>query len=149
MIFIVQHPFVIFWALLAIVLLAAVGQGVWRKQQNALVQKMVSERASENICSFRRAFDLHQVDPWLVRATYEEVRAALGSDLEYVSAGVRASDHLVRDLMIDPDDIEDIGLRVAKRAGYDLSDTKGNPLYEKIETVGDLVMFFTYQRSLR
>jgi len=103
---------------------------------------MLAQRAEENICSFRRSFDLHQIDAWIVRAVYEEL-------IELVDQPLRASDRLEEDLHIDPEDLEDVATNVAARAGYDLTDYQQNPFYSKLKTVGDLVMFFTHQRKLR
>ena len=107
----------------------------------------MSGRKGENICTFHRAFNLRQVDPWIVRAVYEEV-------LNFIRTGklkcaLRASDRLLEDLQIDLEDVEEIGISIAARAGYDLTNYEQNPFYAKLKTVGDLVMFFTHQRRLR
>ncbi len=92
---------------------------------------MMAQRTGENICAFRRGFDLHKVDPWLVRAVHEEVRDVMGPGVNNMNYPIRASDRLVEDLLIDPDDLEDVAKTVAVRAGYDFSDFKQNPLNGK------------------
>ena len=61
---------------------------------------------------------------------------------------VRASDLLLKDLHIDSDDIEDLLVDIAARSGYSLDETENNPLYGKINTVHDLVLFINAQPRL-
>jgi len=110
---------------------------------------LMSGRKDENICTFRRAFDLRRVDPWIVRAAHEEIQNWLGCESSDGKHPIRASDRLIEDLQIDPEDAQDIAEAIAIRAGYDLKDTAQNPMTGKVYTVGDLVMFFTHQRRLR
>ena len=42
-----------------------------------------------------------------------------------------------------------IGSEVAQRAGYDISECEANPLYGKVKTVKDFVMFFTHQPRIK
>jgi hypothetical protein len=116
---------------------------IFSKLSDRKFQKIMAARVGENICTFRRAFNLRQVDPWIIRAVYEEVRNLIG----YHS--IRASDRLLEDLRIDPEDADDLAGVVAVRAGYDFTDISTNPLLGKVFTVGELVMFFTSQRRLR
>jgi len=110
-------------------------------------QKLMFPRSGENICTFRKAFAVRQVDPWIIRAVHEEVSGFIENGKTKVS--IRASDRLLEDLQIDPMDLEDIAETIATRAGYDLADYQKNPFYEKLQTVGDLVMFFAHQRRIR
>jgi hypothetical protein len=132
------HPIVSL--VVAIIFTSAGVVSYFRSKKHA--EKMLAQRAEEKICSFRRSFNLHHIDPWIVRAVYEEM-------FELVDRPLRASDRLEEDLRIDPEDLEDVATNVAVRAGYDLGDNKQNPFYGKLKTVGDLVMFFTHQRKLR
>jgi len=131
-----------FGFLLSLALFAGV-VSIFSKLDHKKFELLMSARVGENICSFRRAFDLQKVDPWIVRAVYEEVRELTG---DYP---IRASDRFVEELRIESDDAEDIAANVAARAGYDFSDFSANPLAGIVFTVGDLVMFFTHQRCLR
>jgi|GEM_PF-2334782 len=108
------------------------------------IEVLMSGRKGEDICTFRHAFDLRRIDPWIVRAAYEEIQNWFG-----VKYPIRASDRLTEDLQIDPDDIGDIANTIAIRAGYDLQGIEQNPLKDKVQTVSDLVAFFTYQRRIR
>jgi len=50
------------------------------------------------------------------------------------------------DLRIDPDDIDgEMIEEIAERAGYSLDSTRDNPMYGRVQTVGDLVKFITLQ----
>jgi hypothetical protein len=110
------------------------------------IAKIRRER-DDTICDFRRSFDVRKVDPWIIRATSE----AFGRwfDAQQVHFPLRASDSIGNDLKIDPEDVEDLVHEVAQRAGYDISECEANPLYGKVETVGDFVMFFTHQPNSR
>ena len=107
----------------------------------------IRRERDDTICDFRRSFDLRMVDPWIIRATCE----AFGRwfDAKQVHFPLRASDAIGNDLKIDPEDVEDLVHEVAQRAGYDISECEANPLYGKVETVGDFVMFFTHQPKSR
>lgn len=113
-------------------------------RENKQIEKNRQERAGENICSFRRAFDVRKVDPWIIRATYEEFRDSLGIDYP-----IRADDQLDEDLRIDDEDFDEACTTIAARAGYDLEHTEQNPYYGKVNTVRDFVMFLTHQPCIR
>lgn len=97
----------------------------------------------DTICAFRRAFDCRKVDPWIIRATYEEVRRWIpGFPLE-------AKDDIENDLKLAGADIDDLLLNIAERSGYDLAATNQNPWYDRVKTVGDLVLFINHQPQTR
>ena len=59
---------------------------------------------------------------------------------------IRADDHLKEDLEIDDDDIDlDLVDSVSQRTGRCMEGYKQNPLYGRVKTVRDLVMFFNAQ----
>ena len=107
----------------------------------------IRRERDDTICDFRRSFDVRKVDPWIIRATHE----AFGRwfDSKQAHFPLRASDSIGNDLKIDPEDVEDLVHEVAQRAGYDISECEANPLYGKVETVDDFVMFFTHQPKTR
>jgi hypothetical protein len=107
----------------------------------------IRRERDDTICDFRRSFDLRKVDPWIIRATYE----AFGRwfDEKQPDFPLRASDLIGNDLKIDPEDVEDLAQEVGQRAGYDLSACEANPLFAKVHTVGDFVMFFTHQPRIQ
>src|SRR5258707_2720155 len=101
-------------SLVLVASVAAVVVGLSRRQKTHF-EKIMAQRVGENICTFRRDFDLHQVDPWIVRAVHEE-------GIEFISNGktnvaLRASDRVLEDLQIDPEDLEELAEMIAIRAG--------------------------------
>jgi hypothetical protein len=118
---------------------------LFSRAKNAF-RKLMAPRSDESICTFRKAFDLRQVDPWIIRAVYEEVSGFIENGKMKVA--IHASDPLLEDLQIDPEDLEDAAETIATRTGYDLGVNPTNPLFGKVISVGDLVMFFTHQRKI-
>lgn len=110
------------------------------------VAKLRNKRG-DTICDFRKAFNLREVDPWIIRASYEAFSAWIGQN-EHLFP-LRASDSIERDLRIDPEDMWDLVLEVAQRAGYDITDWEANPLLGKIETVLDFVLLINHQPRIR
>ena len=101
----------------------------------------------DTICDFRGSFDLRQIDPWIIRATYEAFGAWLAP--KQSKFPLRGSDSISDDLKIDWEDLDDLFHEVAQRAGYDISECEANPLYGKVKTVKDFVMFFTHQPRIK
>jgi hypothetical protein len=93
---------------------------------------------------FARDFDTRAVDTWIVRAVYEQVQGQLKH--VHPAFPVRASDRLKEDLHLDDDDLDmDLAVQVEQRTGRSLDETKANPLFGKVKTVRDLVLFFHAQ----
>jgi len=108
---------------------------------------LAASRPGDPLCAFSRSIDLRSVDPWIVRAAFEELQPYFPEQARPFP--IRPTDRLVDDLHIDPDDIEDIARDIAARAGYSLDHTEQNPLYAHVDTVGDLIQFFTHQPKTR
>jgi hypothetical protein len=108
-------------------------------KRNLYFQQVAEERKNESICTFARSFNCRIVDTWVIRAVYEEL-LPLHSDLP-----LRISDRFEEDLELGYEDVEDIGLDMAYRAGRSLKNTEKNPLYGKVKTIGDLVLFLNNQ----
>ncbi len=104
---------------------------------------LAATRPGNPLCTFARALDLRAVDPWVVRATFEELQTYFPQQAQPFP--IRPTDKMVDDLDIDPDDINFIAQDIAERAGYSLESSQQNPLYGKVETVGELIQFFTHQ----
>ncbi len=123
---------------------------VWaeRRRVRRFAETRPETRPGESLCRFARDFDCRAVDTWLVRATFEEVRGKI-FDRHCPLFLVRADDRLWEDLRIDEDTLEEMGVRVAERAGYSLNDTRDNPLYARIKTARDLVAFMCHQPCTR
>jgi hypothetical protein len=101
---------------------------------------LAQQRMGDSICTFARSFNRRVVDPWVVRATYEEFHAYYDRLLP-----IRASDGIEEDLKMDWDDVDDLLADVAFRAGRSLENLELNPLYGQVRNVGDLVLFLMYQ----
>lgn len=104
---------------------------------------MNRSRDGESICNFARSFDIRQTDTWVIRAAHQELQQLLKSYMP--DFPVRASDSLLDDLHIDPDDIEDLLVDIAVRSGYSMDESGSNPFYGKLNTVSDLVLFINAQ----
>jgi hypothetical protein len=107
----------------------------------------IRQERDDTICDFRRSFDVRQIDPWIIRATYEAFGAWF--DAKQAKFPLRASDSIADDLKIAWEDLDDLAHEVARRAGYDISECEANPLYGKVITVEDFVMFVTHQPKIR
>lgn len=114
------------------------------KRTKTHLSKLAAQRAGESICTFAREANCHVNDTWVVRAVYEQVQSYLGS--EFNSFPLRWNDSFEKDLKIDIEDVEElIASEVAERTGRNFSETSDNPMYAKVRTVGDLVLFFCAQ----
>lgn len=136
-----QQPYVVG------VLVAVVGGLVWIEmvRDTRRLRRLAASRQEESICQFARSFERH-TDTWLIRAVYEELSHYLSVDGRPVP--VRRHDRCKKDLGIDPDDLDDIPSDAAFRAGRSMDDCDKNPMYGKVQTVGDLVAFLAYQPRL-
>ncbi len=109
-------------------------------------RKLFQGREAENLCTFARDFDVRKIDTWIVRGTFEELQGYGGSKGRLVP--IRASDNLFDDLLLDWDDVEDVAFIIAKRAGRSMDDLESNPLFGKVTTVEELVLFMNGQARI-
>jgi hypothetical protein len=130
-------------AFVAVAAFAAWLSSTHKRQVDAL-RGLAAERVGQSICTFAKEFDLRAVDPWVVRAVYEQLQ----SHLQNVQSQfpIRADDKLVGGLIFDPDDL-DMGIvqEIEWRTRRNLERSQSNPFYGKVETVRDLVWFFNAQ----
>jgi hypothetical protein len=131
----------------AVVMATVVGLVCWGvvavRRQRARLATLASSRRGETICQFARSFDRRSVDTWVIRAVYEQVQGLLHSTC--TSFPLRASDRL-QDLGIDIEDIEmDLAVSLSESTGRSRDNPEENPFYGQINTVSDLVMFFSAQ----
>jgi hypothetical protein len=137
-----QHPFVV--GILSVIVSAVVARNRHRTKRH--LAELARERIGESICEFSRAFDVRNTDTWVIRAVYEQIQ----EQLRWVQPDfpVRATDRLVEDLRLDPDDIDlDVFSDVASRTGRSIRYTRSNPMYGRVKTVEDLVAFFCAQEQ--
>jgi 2-hydroxychromene-2-carboxylate isomerase len=129
--------------------ITAVGVAVVARNKRRMrrhLKELAEARKGDSICEFSRAFDVRSTDAWVIRAVYEQLQQQLR--WVYPEFPVRATDRLIEDLMLDPDDIDmDVFVDVTKRTGRSRRNTKENPLYGQVNTAGDLVAFFCAQEK--
>jgi hypothetical protein len=104
-------------------------------------RKLAEERKNESICTFARSFNCRIIDTWAIRAVYEELLPL------NLNSPLRKSDRFEEDLHIDDEELDYMAPDIAYRACRSLENTKNNPLYGKVKTVGDLVLFLNNQPS--
>lgn len=109
------------------------------REENRLA-RLAAERRDESICSFARSFPRRSVDPWVLRAMHEELGRLLGSSLP-----PRPTDRFCEEYRMLDEDVEDLIVGVADRAGRSLDKPEENPHYADIGTVGGLVRFLSAQ----
>ena len=107
--------------------------------------RLADARVGEDIGTFARAFDRRapEFDPWVVRAVWDALQQHVEARGRHVP--LRPSDQLVAHLDIDADDLEDVAVEAATRAGRNSSDWRANPVNRPVETVADLVRLVALQ----
>lgn len=114
------------------------------KRDIAHLRALAAARPGQSICAFARDFDRRSVDAWVVRAVYEQLQSRL--EHAHPAFPIRARDRLRQDLRLDEDDIDlDLAPEIETRTGRSLDHAQRNPLFGKVETAGDLVLFFQAQ----
>ncbi len=106
-------------------------------------QALARCRKGESICGFVRSFDTRLTDTWVIRATHQELQLFLRSYLP--AFPIRASDSVLDDLRLDPEDLDDLLVDIAERSGRSVDTTDDNPYYGKVKTVMDMVLFINTQ----
>jgi hypothetical protein len=103
--------------------------------------RLAAARPGDSICSFARSFDCRAIDTWIIRAAYETTQAWLAS----AYFPLRATDRIEDDLRLDDEDLEYLAEEIAERSRRSLESAEGNPLYDNVHTVRDLVLFLASQ----
>ena len=111
----------------------------------SFLERLASNRSGESICTFARSFDCRAVDTWIVRAVYETLQETLASE----AFPLRASDRISDEMHLDDEDLEDLAEDIAERCHRTLDESESNPLYGRVETVQDLVLFLANQVRTR
>lgn len=110
------------------------------------LSELSKARIGNPLCNFARSFDARHVDTWIIRAVWDALQFYIGRRGH--SFPLLPKDQIVDDLSIDPEDLEDIAMDVAKRTGHSVDDFETNPLFGSVESVGDLVLFVNHQPRL-
>lgn len=108
-------------------------------------RRLIESRRNQGICEFARSFP-RGTDTWILRAVFEEFMIYLSVVGHPIS--VRRSDYWETDLGMDSEDLDDLVRDAALRAGRSMDTFEDNPLYGRIQTVGDLVEFLNQQPRL-
>jgi hypothetical protein len=107
------------------------------------LKRIARQREEDSICTFVRSLDYRSLDTGVIREVYNHLQAWLGYREQ--SFPIRVSDSIDRDYRMDPLDLDDMLLEVATKTNRDLSDTTKNPLYDRVENVGDMIEFICHQ----
>lgn len=137
--FLLNFPIATCIVVVALIVMSVAGH----KRNKARLKFLAESRSRESICEFARSFERKEIDTWVVRAVYEQLQGHLGGNSP---VPIRAIDRLTEDLPIDTEDLEmDVMAEISQRTGRSLKNTTANPYYDKVKTVGDLVLFFNAQ----
>lgn len=123
-------------------ILAVVSFIVARLEKRRL-QKIAEQRQEDSICTFAKSFDCCAIDTRIIRAVHEELQHYYSSEIP--DFPIRATDSFEKDLQLDDDNLNDIGIEVARRTQRSTENTEQNPLHNKVKTVADLVLFVNHQ----
>jgi hypothetical protein len=137
MFLIYKQPSII--ALLGVITVASI---LVNTVQNRKLRKLAEARNGESICSFARSYDLHNIDPYIVRAVYEELIAWTSYRNGYVP--IRPTDTF-EFYGIDGEDLDDLAIDVAFRSHRSMENAEANPLFGKVKTIDDLIQFISNQ----
>jgi len=133
-----MHPWVT-----AMAVVAVVGLGVYEHtKEKWYFNQLMAQRHGESLCTFSREQTLTGIDTFIVRAVYEEIQFEIPLQKDFP---LRWSDNLYSVLHVDGDNLEELIERIAQRTDRCITYTKLNPLYGKIHTVGDLIIFLNHQ----
>ncbi len=110
-------------------------------------EERLRERGDASICAFRKDLNLRRIDPWIVRAVWDEIQPFLHTKWGRFPA--RVDDRWDEDLAIAGEDIDPTIESVAKRAGYSLENSEANPYYGKVVSLRDLIEFVNAQPCIR
>jgi hypothetical protein len=103
--------------------------------------KLAAKRSNDSICTFARDLPAKEHDTWVVRAVYEELS-------QYCLMPILPADNFEADLKIDGEDLEDIWMEISRRACRSMDGCERNSMYNKVQTVRDLICFVDLQPAL-
>lgn len=129
------------WMLLAI---ASLCWWQWARESRRLAKLRATRQ--DTICDFRKSFNWREVDPWILRATWLQTGRWIDSKRGFP---VRAADDLFKDFKFIGEDVDDLVNDIAESAGYAMTDLERNPLFGKVCTVREVVLFLSQQPKIR
>lgn len=107
------------------------------------LREVARERAGDSICTFARALDYRRIDTKVIRAAYEagqDYFAYLGRPFP-----LRPTDRFAEDFTMDDEDVDDLVIDAASRAGRSIENSEDNPFYDRVKSVGDMIEFLCCQ----
>lgn len=137
-----SHPVVTIATVAELLVLSGLLERTWARK----VGTVAEPRREEDIGSFARAFNRRgadPIDPWAIRAVWNALvplTAARG-----VTIPLRPSDRVAADLLLDPDDLEDLIPLLVEQCERAPGNWRTNPYYPRLQTVADLVFFISSQ----
>jgi hypothetical protein len=128
-----------FYVIAFLMLLAAIGLVM----DFIRFRRLARKRTGLTICQFARSFDFRRVDTKIIRAAYEGLQEWAGGGVK--NFPVMASDDIAGLYRIEDEELDDFAKELAHKLGRDWNDHEKNPLYGKVITVRDLVLFLNFQ----
>jgi hypothetical protein len=110
------------------------------------VVSIAGSRENEDIGSFARAFERRaneSLDPWAIRAAWNALVPLTEASGRQIP--LRPTDRFAEDLLLDPDDLEDLVPQLVEQCERVPGNWKANPFYHRLNTVADLVYFISAQ----
>lgn len=129
-----------FLGLLAFCLVLAIPVSIY---EYVRFKRLAKKREGLSICEFARSFDCRRVDTKIIRAAYEGFQNWAGFGIK--DFPVMASDDVYKIYGMESEDLEDFGGELAEKVGRSWNALESNPLYGKVNTVRDLVLFLDHQ----
>jgi hypothetical protein len=102
------------------------------------LKRIREERKKESICTFARALPAKSHDTWVVRAVYQEIA-------EQAGAPIRPMDEVAKFWGIHGEDLDDVAVRIADRAGRSMDQAEKNPMRGRVVTIADMISFIEHQ----
>ena len=109
-------------------------------------KKLARERAGLSICQFARSFNYRRVDTKIIRAVYEGLQGWVGNGIR--NFPVVAKDDIAKVYRLIDEDLEEFAEEVASQTHRRWDDLEVNPLYGRVTTVEDLVLFLHFQPKI-
>lgn len=114
-------------------------------QEEKRFKRIKEVRVGESICTFTRSLPYREIDPWIIRAVWDGCQDFLGAKKDGYFP-IRTTDKL--DDFFISDDIVDLLEKAASRSKRSFIGEEKNPLYGKVDTVGDLIHFLNKQPEI-
>ena len=109
-------------------------------------KELAIKRGEPNFDVFANSFESDSVDKEIIKEVYSSVQGLMGKYNGFPFP-IEPNDSLKNFYKIDPLDIDDIYFEIAKKLKINMDNPELNPLYNKVDTVKDLILFLNYQKN--